>query len=291
MKNTNKCKKTKNTRAFSILLVIIMLFTTLPFTVSASEVTTTTPVGAPLTVKATSNFFPEISAEYNEDTKEVTVIYRLGLSKDMLNVECYLTYDETILSFDKNKNMNSSGNGLGIMPQVDTGVFYNTEIPGEINFCASNISLYPIKDDQPFVTVTFDVIGEGETVIDLEVSVLSVADLDEYAMVDQDSIEYYVSYGNVNEIEGIPNPTKKTELTESTYTVPTDPKPTILGDVDGDGLVTIKDATTVQEHIAKYTSLTGQAAINADVNGSGDINIRDATEIQMYTTKYIVEFK
>lgn len=78
--------------------------------------------------------------------------------------------------------------------------------------------------------------------------------------------------------------------TEPETTEPTDPKPTMLGDVDGDGLVSIKDATLVQEHVAKYRVLTGQAAINADVDFSGDINIIDASNIQMVVSKLMKDF-
>ena len=68
------------------------------------------------------------------------------------------------------------------------------------------------------------------------------------------------------------------------------PTPTLKGDVDGDGLITIKDATMVQEHVARYKNLTDTSALNADVDGSGDINIVDATYIQMYVAKQITSF-
>ena len=68
------------------------------------------------------------------------------------------------------------------------------------------------------------------------------------------------------------------------------PTPTLKGDVDSDGLITIKDATMAQEHVAKLNILTDTSALNADVDGSGDINIVDATYIQMYVAKQITSF-
>ena len=68
------------------------------------------------------------------------------------------------------------------------------------------------------------------------------------------------------------------------------PTSTLKGDVDCDGLITIKDATMAQEHVARYKNLTDTSAINADVDGSGDINIVDATYIQMYVAKQITSF-
>lgn len=65
---------------------------------------------------------------------------------------------------------------------------------------------------------------------------------------------------------------------------------TLLGDVDNDGFVTIKDASLVQEHVAKYITLTDRNAVNADVNLSNDINIVDATYIQMYVAKLLSSF-
>ncbi len=63
-----------------------------------------------------------------------------------------------------------------------------------------------------------------------------------------------------------------------------------FGDVDLDGDVSIKDATIIQEHISRFSELTGQSAINADIDKSGDINISDATYVQMYVGKIIDNF-
>ncbi len=69
------------------------------------------------------------------------------------------------------------------------------------------------------------------------------------------------------------------------------PSPTLNGDVDNDGFITIKDATMVQEHVARLKTLTDTSATNADVDKSGDINIVDATYIQMYVAKQIKDFE
>ncbi len=64
----------------------------------------------------------------------------------------------------------------------------------------------------------------------------------------------------------------------------------ILGDVNLDGGVTITDATTVQRHVAKITTLTGDALTAADVSKDGQISIVDATTIQRFVAKIISEF-
>lgn len=64
-------------------------------------------------------------------------------------------------------------------------------------------------------------------------------------------------------------------------------KSVLLGDVNGDGKITITDATTVQKHLAKLTELTDEQLTNADTNNDGKITITDATRIQKYLAKLI----
>lgn len=61
--------------------------------------------------------------------------------------------------------------------------------------------------------------------------------------------------------------------------------PAKLGDVTGDGSITIQDATLVQMYIALLESLTSQQMQAADVDKDGVISIKDATEIQMYVAR------
>lgn len=56
----------------------------------------------------------------------------------------------------------------------------------------------------------------------------------------------------------------------------------LLGDVNLDGKINIKDATAIQKHIAKLADLDDNNLKVADVNGDGKVNIKDATEIQKY---------
>ena len=53
-----------------------------------------------------------------------------------------------------------------------------------------------------------------------------------------------------------------------------------IGDVDGDGEVTVMDATLVQKYIASLETLTDSQFNVADVNGDGEISVLDATQIQ-----------
>lgn len=77
-------------------------------------------------------------------------------------------------------------------------------------------------------------------------------------------------------------------------TQPTTAQPTtepsgnaVYGDVNGDGDITVVDATLVQKHVVQLETLSADKQILADVNGDNTISVVDATLIQ----KYIVQLK
>ena len=57
-------------------------------------------------------------------------------------------------------------------------------------------------------------------------------------------------------------------------------KPELTGDVDGNGIVTVNDATRIQKSSASITDFTSEQKKLADVNGDGAVNVLDSTEIQ-----------
>lgn len=54
------------------------------------------------------------------------------------------------------------------------------------------------------------------------------------------------------------------------------------GDADGDGVVTVLDATAIQKHLAGIKLLTESGAACADADGDGAVTILDETAIQQY---------
>lgn len=90
-----------------------------------------------------------------------------------------------------------------------------------------------------------------------------------------------------------PVPTTTAPVPTTTAPVPTTtvPAPTvtappvgtmIYGDVNGDGDVTIADATLIQKHSVGLTSIADKYLVLGDVNADGVINVLDATMIQKY---------
>ena len=63
--------------------------------------------------------------------------------------------------------------------------------------------------------------------------------------------------------------------------------PAVWGDVDGDGSITVDDATAVQKYSINMPTGTPRFIADvADVNGDGRVSVLDVTCIQ----KYIAEF-
>ena len=63
-----------------------------------------------------------------------------------------------------------------------------------------------------------------------------------------------------------------------------------LGDVNGDDIISVSDATLVQQQAAELISLEGSALAAADTNHDGIVTVADATLIQQYAAEMIDSF-
>ena len=66
-----------------------------------------------------------------------------------------------------------------------------------------------------------------------------------------------------------------------------EPNALSVGDVNGDGEITILDATCIQKYIVQLEDFTDKQKEVADVNGDGTIDIMDSTQIQKYIVQLI----
>ena len=180
---------------------------------------TAAPEKAPLTVNATSNVFSTAKAEYNSETKQVTVCYYLGTNCDLVNLEWYFTYDSEVFSVSNKNNLDSTGKKLGIMPQITSGYVINTSIPGKVNANASDLGLYTIDAKVPFIKIVLDVKGNpenAETNVNLDVRVLTKGEIDFNTMrVDPDTMVSFVQDSKIADASYIVS--AETKLTESTF--------------------------------------------------------------------------
>ena len=65
------------------------------------------------------------------------------------------------------------------------------------------------------------------------------------------------------------------------------PNDNVIGDVNGDGVISVADAVALQKYIIKSESLSDEQLSVADTDGNGDVNIKDVTQIQKYLAEYI----
>ena len=61
----------------------------------------------------------------------------------------------------------------------------------------------------------------------------------------------------------------------------------MLGDVNRDGGVDVRDATEIQRYVAKVVDLDDQQLYLADVDGNKGVDVRDATTIKRWVAKII----
>ena len=73
-------------------------------------------------------------------------------------------------------------------------------------------------------------------------------------------------------------------------TEPAAPGSFTLGDVTGDGIITVADATMVQEYAAEMREFTQAELSAADTNRDGIVTVADATLIQQYAAEMIESF-
>ncbi len=158
---------------------------------------TTAPVNK-LTVNATSNIPAVATQTFDEATGLVTVTYYLQSDKGIVNTHWTLTYDNAVLKYsDENNTYNEE---LGFMPSITTGYLYNTSLENKIVGDASNLKLYDFSTMKPFVQVTFEAAGVGETEVKLTVDEIRVGELNPATgTVDENTEEALILGGVLSE--------------------------------------------------------------------------------------------
>ena len=233
---------------------------------------TAAPEKAPLTVNATSNVFSTAKAEYNSETKQVTVCYYLGTNCDLVNLEWYFTYDSNIFEVNNKNNLDSTGKRLGIMPQITRGYVINTSIPGKVNANASDLGLYTIDAKVPFIKIVLDVKGNpenAETNVNLDVRVLTKGEIDFNTMrVDPDTMVSFVQDSKIADASYIVS--AETKLTESTFVPSTESTeaPEITVPETTVPETTVEETTVPETTVAETTEEVpaGALTVNATSN-------------------------
>ncbi len=138
-----------------------------PTTSAATTVAPTTAQPATdLTVKATSNLFPEKEVTVDKNAKTVTVNCDLKSTMKLVNGYVEISYDPNVLSFDPAKNTD-------ILPFISDETTNPQE--GIIRTIFSDVNdLYDFTTNKSFLNLVFDVVSTGSTTVDIYVDELSV---------------------------------------------------------------------------------------------------------------------
>ena len=281
----------------ALMLLIVSCIGGLTFTAQAAG----TQTGAALIVRSESNFFDDntsISYANGIVPRQVMVDYYLEAPQyRIINGQYTLRYDPTVLRFSEESNMDEDDN-YTLCPVAKSVVANFDYSYGEARFNFSNgdnPKLLVKTNGTPVAVVhlVFDVIGEGDTTVYLDVFKQTFTDL----VPKTDYNDWYVYYAEAEDQgESVKTMFRNggakiyTEFSPD-YNFP--PGKYIFGDVNLDGIVDITDATLVQLHIVgkPKLQLKGIKAFLADVDDSGDIDITDATFIQLYSNNSSRELK
>lgn len=132
------------------------------------------------------------------------------------------------------------------------------------------VSIYVFSDSEPIISIE---VAEGETYTPAE-----------------PGMEGMIFDGWYTEPERVNKYDTNTPITEDIALYAKFISEYTLGDVDGDGIITIMDATAIQRHIAKLIELDGTQQKSADTDYDFSISVMDATTIQRFIAKLITEF-
>lgn len=239
---------------------------------------TTQPVSNKLKVNATSNIsdFKAVSQEYNKDTKQVTVSYKVKSYMDLVNCDLALTYHATKLKFNASNNLDSTG-ALGITPNLNTTVF-NISNPGTIKVVASSLDMYNFKAEKDLITVKFDVIGTGTADVNLYVKDMAVG----YKNTANNQTVYKSIVQNGTKVDLSSDPVFYKETFSGRIELSAGTASILYGDINDDGKITVDDVTALQLYVSGQKTLSSEILKRADVNNDGVVDVIDCTDIQMY---------
>ena len=162
-------------KKLSVVLAVMMvlcMFTALPFSASAAETSEETSAGNKINV--TSNVTDPVSYDYNAQTKQVIVTYLLKADNMIINTQSSLSYDSSVLK------LASTNTKKAAFPVFGSSIIWNKGLANQVLFNCTDLDLFNFKNNSVFCTFTFDVVGSGNTTVNLDVQVLTGTEANSY---------------------------------------------------------------------------------------------------------------
>ena len=175
-------------KQISVLLAVMMIlcsFTAISFSASAAETT-----GGTITVK--SNLCDSKTYNYTANDKQIEVTYYLQCDEMLLNMQGGIYYDSSVLKIADTNTAKTSIPGF-----AEGQYFVNFDLTNKALYNATSLNLYDFTTKGVFFTVTFDIIGSGDTEVNLDVDVITATTANSYDELAGASDIDLVYYGNI----------------------------------------------------------------------------------------------
>lgn len=188
-------------KKLSVVLAVMMvlcMFTALPFSASAAETSEETSAGNKINV--TSNVTDPVSYDYNAQTEQVVVTYLLKADHMIVDTQSSLTYDSKVLKLASTTTTNTKNK---VFPVFQSSIVWNPSITNQVYFNCSSLDLFNFKSENVYCTFTFDVVGSGDTTVNLNVDYLTGTEAesyDDFFESEKKDIDYI--YDSANKVAG-----------------------------------------------------------------------------------------
>lgn len=188
-------------KKLSVVLAVMMvlcMFTALPFSASAAETSEETSAGNKINV--TSNVTDPVSYDYNAQTEQIVVTYLLKADHMIVDTQSSLTYDSKVLKLASTTTTNTKNK---VFPVFQSSIVWNPSLTNQVLFNCSSLNLFNFKSENVYCTFTFDVVGSGDTTVNLNVDYLTGTEADTYDELfesDKKDIDYI--YNSANKVAG-----------------------------------------------------------------------------------------
>lgn len=277
-------------KKLSVVLAVMMvlcMFTALPFSASAAETSEETSAGNKINV--TSNVTDPVSYDYNAQTEQVVVTYLLKADHMIVDTQSSLTYDSKVLKLASTTTNTKNK----VFPVFQSSIVWNPSLTNQVLFNCSSLDLFNFKSENVYCTFTFDVVGSGDTTVNLNVDYLTGTEADTYDELfesEKKDIDYI--YNSANKVAGAAF-TAKAVLVQGEEPT-TAPQPTTATQPTTVTLPTTAPATKPTQPATEPTqpqsgvSVTGDIALPLADDGNGIYTGSTELEAGSYTFKMSV---